>query len=497
LDGYLVIIVSVLTIVAIIVAERIYQAKKSQLSPEEVFIRRRNYRGEGFVEVIKINEDTLHHGSLDQLTSLPDRQIFDERLKRILIYSGHHNKIFSVMILNIDEFNNINRIYGDSFGNKVLMEAANRLKTVLRQIDTISRYAGNSFFFILPELASPEVAVLVAQRIQDSIIQPFYIDGNRVFITACIGIAINSQGNEISEGLIKSAGEALAKAKQAGRNNYRVNNILEHEIEEASVSLVADINEGNFLDKLVIYYQPYLDTSSGGTMIVQAMPCFNHPRMGLVFCTKFSAEIEDSGKINLLGEWLLRKAVAQLQHWDVNGFHAKKMMISVSLTQFDEAGFFDDMNRIIEESGIEKSRIILDINKLNTQEHNQQVKVVLKLVREAGLSVSIGIMELGRLALHNISEFPIDYLKIDEKLVKNIILRVDNESIIASLIAISDSANIKVVAEGVDFENQKNKLIELGCTVMQGRYFVSPIPANELFDLEISKKRKDETKIYR
>ncbi len=486
MDG-LTIIMVVLTIGTIIALERYYQSKRSEEFSSDVPSKSRaSYREEAFAEIIKINDESAQAGLLDPLTGLPGRQIYDERLSRTLTHSKTYNQIFSVMILNIDEFKTINHVYGNVFGNKLLAEAANRLRSVLRQIDTVSRYAGDSYFFILPELSNPEVAILVAQRIQDSIIKPFNIEDHRIFVTASIGIAIYSP-QDVSETLLKNAEDALTKAKLAGRNTYRIHNVSEHEHNPLNSVLMTYFLSDTFLEKMVMHYQPYLDINQNKTCAVQAIPYFNHPEKGLIAFQDFHKVAEECGKTLQLGQWALQKAIDQHKHWEMNGFKAGNMMVSVSITQLENSEFIAGATNLLNMAGVDKHHIIFDIEEFNIKANSQTFRKVLELAQTAGINISVSILALGRLALHNIFDFPINYLKIDDKLVKGLIMNVDNEAIIGSLVAIANNANIRVIAEGVDFETQKNKLIELGCTMMKGKLFSSAMPANELFDVEISK----------
>ena len=387
------------------------------------------------------------------------------------------------MILNIDEFNAINQVYGSVFGNKLLSEVANRLQTVLRQVDTVSRYAGDSYFFILPELSNPEVSVLVAQRIQDSIIQPFTIDNHRIFVTASIGISVFVSEDAESDKLVKNAEAALNKARASGRNTYRIHNQLEHKLNPDDESLNQYFSSNTFLEKLVMLYQPYIDINQDKICTVHAMPYFNHPENGMMPFHQFIHSAEENGKMVEIGKWQLREAIQQFKSWKTAGYRIENIMMSATLSQLESDNSIQYAADMIDKAGVDKSKIILDIANINAKLNSEAFKETLQALKDADMKIAINIMSLGRLALHNILEFPINYLKIDELLVKGLILNLDNEAIIASLIAISNNADIRVIAEGVDFDNQKEKLKELGCSIMKGKQFGGAVPGNELFEV--------------
>lgn len=486
MDGYTLFTI-ILTVAAVLIIQRFYQDRKSHSTSGQKGITKSSYREEAFAEIIKINEDSIKQGMVDPLTGLPGRQIYDERLSMILKHSREYNQIFSVMILNIDEFNNINRIYGGVFGNKLLAEAANRLRMVLRQVDTVSRYAGDSFFFILPELSNPEVAVLVAQRIQDSIIKPFVIDNHKIFVTASIGIAIYSRDNDKTETIIKDAEDALTKAKLAGRNTYRIHNQPEAGLDQHDSLLHQHFKSHDFLKKLVMYYQPYIDVTTGKTHTIQAIPFYNDPETGLVPIEEINLALENSGKNVEFCKWQLEQAITQFKHWETNGYQPPNMMLTITISQLEDTQFIHKVSEILQQTGFDSGQIIFDISESSFNANNASFKAALDTAEIMGIQLSIGIMALGRLALHNISEFPINYLKIDDNLVKDLMADMNNESIITSLIGLAYHSRIEVMASGVDHDNQKVCIQALGCTVMKGKLFLMPVTANEMFDAEVSK----------
>ncbi len=492
MEGYILLTI-VLTAVAIIAVQRIFQMQKTGVSADQRSGKKRStYRDEAFAEIIKINEDTAGQGMIDSLTGLPSRQVFDERLRKVQAYSRQYNQIFSVMVLNLDEFNNINQVYGSVFGNKLLAETANRVRTVLRQIDTVSRYAGDNFCFILPELSNPEVAVLVAQRIQDSIIQPFIIDGTKLFVTACIGIAISDAKSVNALEFINKAQDALMKAKLSGRNTYRIYNQVELISNDREAKLRTCFDDSDFIENLVMYYQPYVDVTRRNALCsIQAIPYFNHPEIGFIPFQEFSRAVEAAGKVVEMGEWQIKQSIKQLQHWQIAGFNPEHMMISVTINQLQHPDFITRISEILGNSGVDKNQVIFDIVESNIKENSQSFKNILEKIQALGIKVSMSVLALGRMALHNIFEFPINYLKIDEKLVKGLMMNMDNDAIIVSLIALSNNTNIKVIADAVDVETQKNKLIELGCTLMKGKLFSPAAPGNEIFDQAMSRAAED------
>ena len=485
LDGYTLLTILV-TIVVVLILDRLYLSRKST-SSGATGKAKGSYREEAFAEIIKINEDTIQHGTLDALTGLPGRQIYDERLRRILAYNKDDHMIFSVMIMNIDEFTNINNVYGNLFGNKLLVEVANRLRTVLRQIDTVSRYAGDSFFFIMPELSNPDIAILVAQRIQDSVIQPFIIENQRLFVTASIGIAIYSADEKNPEKLLKHAEDALKKAKLSGRNTYRIHNQAESKLSKEDANLKAYFMSASLQDKLIMYYQPYVDAYDNKASTIQVIPYYNHPEIGLIPFNDFNKIAEECGRIDEIWQWTMQHAIQQFLHWETKGYKPDNIMVNVTISQLENIEFVIKMNEIFDKTKFDKNRIIFDISDACVASNNQAFKKSLHTIQEMGVQISISTMALGKLALHNILDFPVNYLKIDEKLVKGLIMNMDNEAIITSLIAVCNNSNIKVIADGVDIDNLKNKLLDLGCSLMKGKIFTQPVTASELYDMEISK----------
>lgn len=484
----------ILSVLGVLVGQRLYHTYKHSLTFLNAVNKPQSHSREAsFAEIMKINDNSSQHGIFDPITGLPDRQIFDERLQKTLMHSKQYNQIFSVMVLNIDEFENISNIYGDVFANKLLAETANRLRTVLRQIDTLSRYVGNNFFFILPELSSSEIAISVAQRIQDSMAIQFSIDDNQIFVTASIGIAIFDPDSDTVSSIIKKAEDALTDAKLAGRNTYRIFHSSERTAKPYHYLLNSHFDESSYLKKMVLQYQAYYDIYNNRSCSIHANILFNDEESGLIPFQEFCDVAEENDKAHEICIWQLRKVIEQVHVWETNGFKPDNILITVPFKQIVDAKFINDVNKVFDETYCSKSKIIFDIIEPNYSCNKNSVQQAFMKLLHDGIQLCMSVLVLGRLPLKNITELPITYLKLDKGLVSDLFANTSNEPIVTSLIALINNSSIEIIAEGIDMEYQKKKLLKLGCSKMRGKLFTSPASASEIFESQQVSKKESET----
>lgn len=475
------------TILAVLAVQRLWLQSDDEIPPKP---EKPRYREDAFKDIIKINEETLTNDVVDVLTGLPGRECFDERLRRILLHSEQFSQIFSIMILNIDSFNSLNQSYGSVFGNELLLEVAKRVRKVLRQIDTVSRYAGDSFYIILPELSDPEVAVLVAQRIQDALIQPFSIEKERLFITVSMGISIFAPGVDDAARLVYKANDALTQAKQAGRNTYRIYQNPDKETEHEQSELAIFLGEKPMAECMQMLYRPYLDIYQESAKILQAVPYVKHPELGLVEYNEFYHALEACGRTVDFGQWQIMKIFEDLAIWKKEAYYPENIILKMTLKQLENTRQMLKIQELIEATPEHKNKLVFDIAN-ETLDHQQPFGQIINALQFQDIRLSISMMALGRLALHSLQEFPVNFLKIDEKLVKNLTLNLENEMIISAMISVANNTNVTVIAEGVTLETQKLKLKELGCSLMSGDLFITPQPPEALTHIVAEKHRME------
>lgn len=444
-------------------ANSLIERCKNFLSPKPIS----TYRDKAFADIIEIYDQTRTVGEYDTQTGLPDRQIFDARLARVLSYTKQHQAHCSVMVLQIDEIKSLRDHFGEEIISKVQVELANRLRMALRQIDTLCKYVGDSYFILLPVISNKHAAASVAQRIQDKLIQPFVIESQKILITTTIGIATNQSTNETPSNIMKNAERALVEAKFAGSNTYRVyaehgesNNV---ETQHAN-NIFAD---ANYQTKLSIRYQPYQNIHDEHDSIIHA-DLFIHNEDGPIKIEDLYTNAENHEKTSEVCGWQFTNAFKQLSNWQDQGFKPNKYILTIPFSQLTNPNFITWLQESSASIQFDKKNIILDIINTNQINHDTKIEDALNQLSEIGMGICVSILVLGKLPIKRVSDLPIDYLKIDGSLVKDLFINRSNEPIISSLISLINNSDIKVIADGIDTENEKNKLHKLGCSIMRG-----------------------------
>lgn len=440
---------------------------------------RDNTHEEFSLGLTKLNSEFSDKILVDPLTGLPGRDAFNDRLTQALNQSQRFEKSFALMLLNIHEFHHINKSHSYEIGDKLIREVADRLKAVIRQIDTITRYAGNTFIILLPELSIPETAAYAAQRLIDNIVQPFEIDDKKICITASIGISIfPSDGND-TETLIKNADSALHQAKICGDGRYQFHHQDLHALGVREISLNKLISGPDLFQKLLIYYQPRINVITNQIVSIQAIPHIYLEDFGLVSFLEFSKIAENCGKIYEIGEWLVKNAVIQFQKWQREGLTAHTIAITVTLRQIEDPQFIYKVIQILKEHNVNSKKIIFEISGENLFSNPSSLGKSFLMLSHTGIQISLGIFTLGHFALQKITQLPIDYLKIDAKLIQEKKKHEESEIIMHMIVTLAKDMKISVVAEGVENELQKDMLRDLGCEIMQGKLFGDPLPVAE------------------
>ena len=428
----------------------------------------------------KLNSEFTENVLLDPLTKLPGREAFDDRLMQALNQSQRFKKSFAVILLDIHEFRVLNEAQGYETGDKILIEVAKRLKSVIRQIDTMTRYAGDTFVFLLPQLAMPETAAYVAQRLLDSIVQPFKIDTKNIFITASIGVSIYPSDGQDIKTLLLNANNALHQAKICGQGRYQFYKQELHALGQRELMLTAFFNSPDFLEKLFIYYQRQMNVEKNEVVCIQAIPYLELPEIGLVPFNDFARIAQNSGKLLEVGEWLLRNGILQFQKWHKEGFTPDQLAINVTLHQIENPQFIYKVTQILQELHVNPRQIVFEVTDDNLLSNTESLEKAFTMLNHIGIQISVSVFSLGSFALQRITKLPVNSLKIDSKLIQGKKLTEGNQVIVQMIIALAKDMQIKVVAEGIENVMQKDILLDLGCELMQGQLFGEPLPVEAL-----------------
>ncbi len=415
----------------------------------------------------------------DSLTGLPGWQIFEDRLKQVLNQSKRHGLTFAILFLDLDDFKIINDVLGLEAGDQLLKEVAERLQASVRQMDTVSRFTGDEFVFILPQVSKPETSAYVAQRLLNAITQPFRIKDQELFITASAGIAIYpADGEEVSM-LLQNAESALHQAKAHGDNNYQFYRREMHMISRRELILSSALHNPDTYKEFSLCYQPELSLETKQIICMETFLRWQHPDFGLISTDDFLRFAENTGTILLIGEWILRNACEQFITWQSMGVHPQKIAVNVSLRQLENPHFAYNVSRILQELNLNPDNLILQISEMLLLTKLGLIEKTLHTLKQLGVHIGVTDFGTGNISLQHLRSFPLDYLKLSRELITDITSNEETKAIVKMIIALADTLKLQVIVDGVENAEQKLLLKELGCDLMQGNIFSFPLLAEE------------------
>ena len=425
-------------------------------------------------------KELAHQAQHDALTGLPNRYLFNEYLKQALARAKRKQGKLAVLFLDLDRFKLVNDTMGHNLGDRLLYHIAERIRQSLREEDTIARQGGDEFLVLLPEIADDLEAVSVAERILGVFIQPIILDGNEVYMSTSIGISLYPSDGTDLETLVKQADTAMYHAKEKGRNNYQFFtyglNIKVNERLSMENSLRKALARGEF----VLHYQPQVDFGSGRIVGMEALIRWNSVELGLVPPVAFIPLAEETGLIVPIGEWVLRTACAQNKAWQEQGHPSMSIAVNISARQFREPDFIKLVAKVLQETGLDSQWLELEITESIAMENGKNSLEMLNRFKELGIRISIDDFGTGFSSLNYLRRMPIDTLKIDQCFIRDISSGENGEEVVTAIINLAKNLNLKVIAEGVETNNQWSFLKDRMCDQMQGFLFSRAVPPQEI-----------------
>lgn len=432
-------------------------------------------------------EDDLRHQVLhDDLTGLGSRVQFTHQLEHALSTERRPGASVAALFIDLDDFKNINDSLGHAAGDQVLVEISSRLQGRLRLHDRAARFGGDEFAVLLTDVYSESDVTLVADRIVEELSRPVDLMGHEVRLGVSVGIAIDDDGTQSPEDLLRAADVAMYDAKAKGKGRWAVfeAEMADQTVErfEISNSLAAAIDN----DELMVYFQPILDLGSGRTAGVEALVRWNHPVRGMVNPGSFIPLAERNGLIVPLGRSVLQKSVAQVAEWRQQG-HDIYASVNISPVQLQRDGIVHEVLEIVDDAGLERNAVVLELTESALINDFELVVARIDALRAAGLRVAIDDFGTGYATLRYADEFSADILKIDQTFVSRLESQ-DDSTIVSTVLSIARGMGAETVAEGIEVPEQHRRLLSLGCRLGQGYYFARPAPAEvigELLDREL------------
>jgi diguanylate cyclase (GGDEF)-like protein/PAS domain S-box-containing protein len=416
-----------------------------------------------------------HH---DGLTGLANRTALLQKIDEAGARWRRRREAFSVLLLDLDRFKQVNDSMGHPAGDRLLTDVAARLKPLLRETDVLARLGGDEFAIIQEggDTDPREAAAALSRRIIDSIGQPFALDRGEITIGTSIGIAVVSEHEGAGDELLKMADLALYRAKSAGRNGYCFFDPQMSAVATARHEIESDLRRAIQLDEFELHYQPIMDCKTGKISTVEALIRWRHPAKGLIYPDAFIPVAEETGLITQIGDWVLRKACAQAASWPAD----VKVAVNLSVMQFQKPNLADVVMLALAESGLSPKRLELEITETALIESAAECLPALRQFKRLGITIVLDDFGTGYSSLSQLAMFPFDKIKIDKSFTQNMTKRTECAAIISATLTLAQSLGIATTAEGVETIEQYQLLRLAGVTMLQGYLFKRPVPAQEI-----------------
>ena len=415
-----------------------------------------------------------HLAQHDSLTGLPNRLLLQDRLEKILQHAKRNRQKVSVLFLDLDRFKKVNDTFGHETGDKLLQLVAEKLKGCVREEDTIARLGGDEFTIILGNTDQYQV-ITITKKIIAQMQKAVTINGHDLYTTFSIGISSFPDDGETPEILLRNADTAMYKAKDLGKNTYQFYNTKMTELAFERMILENNLRRAIDKDEFVAYYQPKIDASKNEIIGMEALIRWEDPELGLVAPFNFIPLAEEIGLIITIDRWMMRHAMKKVLQWQESGIYTGILSLNMSIKQLENSEWIQWLQRLIDDVEFPPEYLELEITENHIMRDPESSIEILKAIKEMGITISIDDFGTGYSSLSYLKRLPIDKLKIDRSFIKDLPYDEEDASIVKSIIALAKNLNLDVVAEGVETVEQKEFLLEAGCTDMQGYLYSKPL----------------------
>lgn len=430
-----------------------------------------------------------HMAYHDQLTNLPNRRAFDERLRSAIEDAGRRGGMVFVMYLDFDRFKFVNDTFGHSMGDQILIQFGQRIAGSLGPDDMIARLGGDEFALLFPTLNRYEQSAEIARDILEGFETAFHVAGYTFSMTASIGIAAFPGDGTDAESLIKHADIALYRAKDLGRNQYQAYASTMNIQSQQAFTIQNDLRRIFEKDQLVVHYQPRVRPLSGEIVGAEALIRWQHPEWGMIFPNDFLPLLDEATWIKL-GAWVLQSVCAQNKAWQDAGYTKIPISVNFAGQQLMQEDLVHHVQHILDETGLNPQWLEIEITEDSIRQHEEVVVHEVNKLQDLGISVAVDDFGTGYSSLSRLTRFSFDTLKIDQSFVQNIGANAESATIVETIIQLARTLGMHVVAEGVEEERQLQFLRDKGCPEVQG-YLYSPAVSSESFERLLRQGRLD------
>ena len=419
----------------------------------------------------KLNELVNH----DPLTGLPNRRLLNELLEHSIKRAERDHHKIALLFIDLDRFKAVNDSLGHQVGDQLLLQAAKRISVSMRDSDVVARLGGDEFVVMMDVISNPSDAAIVAKKIIHALQIEFNIDGNEIYISASIGIAVFPKDSENVEGLIKAADIAMYQVKNKGKNShcFYSDDLSKNAVER--FNLESQLRHALERNQFEVYYQPQVSLITGKIIGAEALIRWNHPKLGLVSPAKFIPLAEETGLIVQIGEWVLRQSALQIKQWHQDGHSIQWISVNVSGVQIMRSNFADTVYGILMETDCNPHMLELEITESTVMQNTEYVIETFNRIKQLGLRLAIDDFGTGYSSLSNLKRLPLDKIKIDQSFVRDLPADLDDAAIANAIYAMAQSLGFSVIAEGVETHAQADFLSAMGCEEGQGYLYSEPV----------------------
>jgi diguanylate cyclase (GGDEF)-like protein/PAS domain S-box-containing protein len=430
----------------------------------------------------RMQEDMRRKAMYDTLTGLPNRAMFMESLERAMRKARRRSTRFSVLFIDLDRFKEVNDTMGHHAGDDLLQTVAQRLGTAIRQSDLVARLGGDEFVILIEEHGGPEEVMIVAQKIISMLERPVLIDWREVVISGSIGIASYPEDGLDLETLVKNADAAMYRAKELGRNNFQFYSPELNLLGNQRLQREKQVRDALANGELFLHYQPEVEFDSGRFVAMEALLRWRDPASGVVHAPDFLPLAEESGTINAVGRWVLARALADLKAWREQGLEVL-VTVNVAARQLQQHDFAEEVQKTLEEHGIPPRLLRLEVTEITLMQDSDVANRAIKTLRSLGVEIAIDDFGTGYSSLGLVRGLPIQVVKIDKSMVSSCLNKKECAAIVQATSAMARALAIRLVAEGIETDEQKRLMKSLGCDAGQGFLFSTPVEPEKVPDL--------------
>jgi diguanylate cyclase (GGDEF)-like protein len=454
-------------------------AVQRALDHHQLLVGKRAYENDLEELVKRRTAEVEHMAYYDTLTGFPNRALFMDRLTQAVTVATHSRQMVGALFLALDRFKKINDTLGHTIGDRLLQEAAERLKTCVSGGDTVARFDGDEFALLLTKVDSTADLVEISRSINEVLKPSFMLERHDVYVTASIGISLFPVDGGDTDTLLKNAGAALYRAKMQGGNNYQFYTSDMNDKAVKRLALESSLRHAIEHEEFVLYYQPVIDIRSMKVVGAEALLRWQHPELGLLAPGDFIPLAEDTGLILPIGAWVLRTACTQTHLWQKSGFPEFRIAVNVSARQFQDEHLLEMVVQALSETELESGCLELELTESSIMQNAESAVKTLQGLRTMGVKIAIDDFGTGYSSLGYLKLLPIDILKLDRSFVDGATSDLDDAAMVTAIITLAQNLRLKVIAEGIETQAHLDFLRSLGCDQGQGFFLGRPMPAEQ------------------